>query len=97
MPGDAVHTRARPMFPTMMETVMALQFLGKDPNSPDGGSPTLWQDTETGDVVVQGWKITDESVALEIGDIPDHETVVRIPARMLAFLPEVTRDGRAAH
>ncbi|WP_371782093.1 hypothetical protein [Streptosporangium subroseum] len=71
---------------------MALEFLGKDPDSPNGGSPTFWRDTETGDLLVQGWLVTDRSTRTEIGKIPDGEEVVRIPQRMLQFMPEVNGD-----
>jgi hypothetical protein len=30
--------------------------------------------------VVQGWKVTDPQTLAEIGDIPDHETIIEIPA-----------------
>lgn len=66
----------------------ALKFLGKDPNSPQGGSPTLWVDEEDGSIVVQGWRL-DEAALEQVqaaGPVPAHETVVRIPARMLPYL-----------
>lgn len=65
-----------------------MKFLGKDPNSGNGESPTLWDDGDN--LVVQGWRITEPADLAEIGDVPAHETVVRIPKRMLKFLPEVT-------
>jgi hypothetical protein len=68
---------------------MALRFLGKDPGSPSGGSPTLYYDDGDDTYVVQGWKVTDPAVLAQM-DIPDHETVVRIPRRMTQFLPEVS-------
>lgn len=67
---------------------MALRFLGKDPGSPSGGSPTLYYDDSDDTYVVQGGKVTDPAVLAQM-DIPDHETVVRIPRRMTQFLPEV--------
>lgn len=67
---------------------MALRFLGKDPNSPDNGSPTLYYDDADDTYVVQGWKVADPAVLAQM-DIPDHETVVRIPRRMVQFFPEV--------
>ncbi|GAA4158125.1 hypothetical protein [Actinomadura keratinilytica] len=36
---------------------MALEFLGKDPQSDDGQSPTVWRDPDTGDYVLRGWKL----------------------------------------
>lgn len=36
---------------------MALRFLGKDPDSPNGDSPSVWDDGDW--YVVQGWRVTD--------------------------------------
>lgn len=68
-----------------------LQFIGKDPGSPQGGSPTLWVDQEDGSLVVQGWRIDEETLSqvLATGSLPAHETVVRIPSRMFPLLKEV--------
>jgi hypothetical protein len=70
---------------------MALRFLGKDPNSGVDNSPTIWDDGDT--YVIQGWHITDPADQAEIGEVPAHETVVRIPKRMLTFFPEVNGGG----
>lgn len=70
---------------------MALKFLGKDPDSPVNDSPTIYDNGDT--YVIQGWKITDPSVLAEVGDVPDHETVLEIPKRMMQFFPEVTGAG----
>lgn len=69
---------------------MDLQFIGKDPESGKDGSPTVFVDQANGDLVVQGWTADSETRAgcLEAGPIPDHETVVRIPARMVAMMRE---------
>ena len=78
---------------------MALRFIGKDPDSPNNGSPTVWLDENDGSIVIQGWRITDESTLAEIAadkPIPDHETVIRLPVRMVPFLMEVCGgDGTA--
>ncbi|OII65516.1 hypothetical protein BJP40_01025 [Streptomyces sp. CC53] len=76
---------------------MALQFVGKDPDSPHGGSPTVWVEDETDEVVIQGW-LPDLEMMSKIdktewvpghpAGVPDHEGVVRIPARMIPFLRE---------
>ncbi len=71
---------------------MTLRLLGKDPSSDHGNSPTIWRDDD-GSFVVQGWRL-DAATMAEIGKVPDHETVVRIPARMLQFFPEVNGGGR---
>jgi hypothetical protein len=74
---------------------MALRFIGVDPDSPNNGSPTVWLDEDDQSIVIQGWKVIDDRTISEItatGPIPDHETVVRVPARMVPFLLEVC-DG----
>jgi len=70
---------------------MALRYLGKDPGSDHGSSPTVWDDGDC--YVVQGWRITDAATLSEIGEIPEHETVLRIPKRMMQFFPEVSGGG----
>lgn len=72
---------------------MALQFLGKDPESEYNGSPTLWDDGDC--YVIQGWCITDPVMLAEIGAVPVHETVLRLPKRMMQFFREVSNDGAA--
>lgn len=75
---------------------MALRFVGKDPDSPNNGSPTVWVDEEDGSIVFQGWKIADERTMSEITaakPVPDHETVVCVPARMATFLMEACGGG----
>jgi len=74
---------------------MALHMLGKDPNSPDGKSPTVYLDDATGNYVLQGWKITDPARLAEM-DIPEHETVIEFPRRMMQFFPEVNDGGSDA-
>ncbi|MER8067475.1 hypothetical protein ABTZ59_04075 [Streptomyces sp. NPDC094034] len=73
---------------------MALHLLGKDPDSPDGKSPTVYYDDTTDSYLVQGWKVLDEQRLSKL-DLPDHETVVEIPKRMLQFFPEVNGGGGA--
>ena len=70
---------------------MALRFLGKDPNSDQGQSPTVWDDGEC--YVIQGWRITDAAELTELVEIPAHETVVRIQESYLP-LYERTRQFR---
>jgi hypothetical protein len=56
---------------------MAMRFLGRDPESEHGSSPTIWDDGDS--YVIQGWRIDQPDVLTEIGEVPAHETVVRIP------------------
>ncbi|WP_037599975.1 hypothetical protein [Streptacidiphilus rugosus] len=67
---------------------MALRKLGQDPDSPDSKSPTVYEDTETGNYILQGWKVTDEERLAQL-DLPGHETVIEFPKRMMQFFPEV--------
>jgi hypothetical protein len=77
------------------EIDMSLRFIGKDPESPNTNSPTVWVDDADGSLVIQGWKLDEETIA-EINAaaaIPEHETVLRIPARMQPFLKEAMGDS----
>ena len=75
---------------------LGFSFIGIDPNTGGNGSPTVWVDHETSDLVIQGWKADErteaECAAFEVPGhavgIPDHETVVRVPARMVPILRE---------
>ena len=78
------------------EALMALRFLGIWPNTPSDQSPTIWQDEATGDLIIQSWKADEATVkeAQFVGsvpghttDIPEYETVIRLPANMLQFIP----------
>ncbi|MFF4382008.1 hypothetical protein [Kitasatospora sp. NPDC001547] len=80
---------------------MRLRFLGIIPNTPVDDSPTIWLDEDTGDLLIQSYKATEEEVAAcqEIGsipahstDVPDHETIVRLTAVMRQFIPPL-EDG----
>ncbi len=62
---------------------MKLTFMGKDPDSNPSGSPTIYR-TDRGSWLVQGWVVNDSEALGQI-DIPQGETVVEIPDRMLQF------------
>lgn len=75
---------------------MALRFIGIDPNTSTGQSPTVWIDEQSGELVLQGWKPSPDLEAEcaattapghAVG-IPDGEAVIRIPARMVPILRE---------
>ena len=72
---------------------MALRFLGKDPDSPVSDSPTIWDNGDS--YVIQGWRIVDQQILAEVGEIPAHETVLEIPKRMMHFFPEVPGGSNA--
>lgn len=75
---------------------MALQFIGIDPNTGDSESPTVWVDQQQQELVLQGWKpgpqLEAECAAFEVPGhavgIPEHEAVIRIPARMVQMIRE---------
>ncbi|MFG3097139.1 hypothetical protein [Streptomyces sp. NPDC048202] len=75
---------------------MSLVFIGIDPNTGDHESPTVWVDPEADELVFQGWKpspeLQTECAALELPGhavgIPEHEAVIRIPARMVPMIRE---------
>ncbi|NML53677.1 hypothetical protein HHL19_26125 [Streptomyces sp. R302] len=65
---------------------MALHLLCKDPESPNNGSPTLYYDDATDSYLLQSWKVVDASRLASIS-IPDHETIVEFPTRLLRLFP----------
>ncbi|MFE3448147.1 hypothetical protein ACFXJ8_04350 [Nonomuraea sp. NPDC059194] len=65
---------------------MRLTLVAKDPESNPTGSPTLYR-TDRGTWMVQGWVVTDPE-ALQEMRIPDGETVVEIPDRMIPFFQD---------
>ncbi len=73
---------------------MSLRFLGKDPDSPVNDSPTVLYDEADDSYVLQEYKIIDPAVLAQL-NIPDHETVIRFPRRMMQFFPEVKGASRA--
>ncbi|MGL5809583.1 MAG: hypothetical protein ACRCYQ_06550 [Nocardioides sp.] len=62
---------------------MQLTLIAGDPDSAPNGSPTLYK-TDRESWVVQGWVVSD-SDALGQLDVPEGETVVEIPDRMIPF------------
>ena len=75
---------------------MTLLFIGIDPETGQADSPTVWVDQEKEELVFQGWRagpeLEAEAAAFEVPGhavgIPDDETVVRIPARMVPMIRE---------
>ena len=67
---------------------MHVRFLGKDPDSQEGQSPTLFATdrTDRKTYIAQGWIVTDP---VALGDIPPGEAVIEIPADVLRFAGEV--------
>jgi hypothetical protein len=85
--------------------MMDLRFFGIDPNTGGEGSPTVWVEGETADLVIQGWTADEVLAALVAGTewvpghatgIPSHESVIRIPARMVPILRKACDAAEAA-
>ncbi len=60
-----------------------LTFVAKDPDSVPDGSPALYR-TDRESWIVQGWAVTDPS-ALAALDLPEGETCVEIPDRLVPY------------
>ena len=69
---------------------MALQYIGIDPDTGQGNCPTVWVDDKNDDLVLQGWLVDEITLAecLAIGDVPETEAVIRIPARIVPLIRE---------
>jgi len=70
----------------------ACWFLGKDPESQVGQSPTLFATDRTDRItyIAQGWKVTDPQTLADIGPVPDHETLIEIPEESSRCTPSAT-------
>lgn len=64
---------------------MHARFLGKDPQSQVGNSPTLFATDRADRVtyIAQGWKVTDAEVLADIGPVPDNETLIEVPEEVV--------------
>ncbi|WP_237554111.1 hypothetical protein [Streptomyces sp. SID724] len=73
---------------------MRLRFVGKDPESGDHGCPAVWVDEHTKELVIQGVTADSDTTARTVQDspLPGHESVVRLPQRMIPLLREAL-DG----
>ncbi|WP_434445835.1 hypothetical protein [Lentzea sp. E54] len=66
---------------------MQVTFLGKDPQSEDDGSPTLFATdrTDRRTYIAQGWVVTDPEALAAIGPLPAGEAIIEIPEDVLRF------------
>lgn len=58
-----------------------LKMLGT--TSDDGKCPTLYEDLNTGDIIVQGYTVTDPEDVAQLSDILDGESFVVVPRELL--------------
>jgi hypothetical protein len=78
---------------------VALKFIGKDPESDTNNCPAVFVESETGDLLFQGWTIDDPATLAESGQhspVADNESIVRLPARMRAIIMEALNGQGAA-
>ena len=66
---------------------MRAQFLGKDPESQVGQSPTLFATdrTDRKTYIAQGWVVTDTQALADVAPIPEGEAIIEIPEDVLKF------------
>lgn len=73
------------------EAVMALLFIGIDPNTEDEKCPAAWVDVDMKpepDILFQGWLADEATLAecLKNSPNPDNEAVIRMPYRMIDII-----------
>jgi hypothetical protein len=81
-----------------------LKYIGVDPETGDADSSTVWFDEAAREFVFQGLKadddlrkrITETPAPGHVPGIPDHEDVIRMPARMVAVLRKACDAAEAA-
>jgi hypothetical protein len=66
---------------------MRARFLGKDPESQVGQSPTLFATdrTDRKTYIAQGWVVTDPQALADVGPVPDGEAIIEIPEDVLKY------------
>jgi hypothetical protein len=64
---------------------MRARFLGKDPSSQEGQSPTLFATdrTDRKTYIAQGWLVTDPQTLADVGPVPEGEAIIEIPEDVL--------------
>lgn len=64
---------------------MRAYFLGTDPASQYGSSPTLWATNRSDRVtfLLQGWVVTDSEALADVGEIPSGEGLIEVPIEVL--------------
>jgi hypothetical protein len=78
---------------------VALRFIGKDPESDTNNCPAVFIEEETGDLLFQGWTVTDPAALDQAGShssLAGNESLVRLPARMQAIIMEALHGPSAA-
>lgn len=71
-------------------------FLGKDPCSQEGQSPTLFATdrTDRRTYIVQGWVVTDPQALADVGPVPRGEAIIEVPEDVLRLFAPDYAEGR---
>ncbi|APU17462.1 hypothetical protein [Actinoalloteichus fjordicus] len=74
---------------------MRARFLGKDPESNVGDSPTLFATdrTDRKTYIVQGWNVTDVQARADVGPVPPGEGIVEVPEEVLKYWVRRYQEG----
>jgi hypothetical protein len=78
---------------------VALRFIAIDPGTDGVNCPAVFIEEETGDLLFQGWTVTNLDTLAEAGShspMADNESLVRLPARMRAIIMEALNGHGAA-
>jgi hypothetical protein len=78
-----------------METAVRARFLGTDPESQEGQSPTLFATdrTDRRTYIAQGWVVTDPQALADVGPVPEGEAIIEIPEEVLEFYARSCTEG----
>lgn len=74
---------------------MRARFLGKDPESQVGQSPTLFvtDRTDRKTYIAQGWVVTDPQTLADVGPVPEGEAIIEVPEDVLKFSLRAYQEG----
>jgi hypothetical protein len=91
-------THDQERFPQFLETETSLRarFIGKDPLSQEGQSPTLFATdrTDRRTFIAQGWVVTDADALADVGPVPHGEAIIEIPEDVLRlYSVDCVHDG----
>jgi hypothetical protein len=75
---------------------MRARFIGKDPGSQEGSSPTLFATdrTDRKTYIAQGWIVTDPQTLADVGPVPAGEAIIEIPEDVLRFYEREYEEER---
>lgn len=72
---------------------MALRFVAIDPETQNGGSPTVWVDEDVKEIVIQGWAAGPELRERITATLAPGQGVIRIAARLTPMLRQACDEA----